>query len=260
MTDMASYKPGTFCWAELGTSDAAAAKKFYGALFDWQPRDVAGDVPYTLLQIGEKDICGLYALMPDQKKAGVPPHWLSYVSVESADAAAKKAQSLGAKLFMGPMDVMDIGRMAVLQDTTGAAFAVWQPRTHIGSAKRNEPGAPCWNELMTTNVKAARTFYTGLFGWGTEDMDMGQGEPYTLFKVGAENRGGSMQMPAEWKGVPSHWLVYFAVADCDATCEKARGLRAEVLVPPTDIPDVGRFAILQDPQRAVFAVIKLMPA
>lgn len=259
MTDMTKYPPGDFCWVELGTSDPAAAKTFYAALFGWKPEDVppGGGGAYTLLKKDGKDVAGLYGLTAEQRKVGVPSHWLPYVSVASADATAKKAAALGGKVFKQPFDVMDVGRMAILQDPAGATFALWQAKGHIGAGKINEPGSFCWNELATTDTKAARTFYTTLFGWSANEMQMAQGGAYTIFKTGETQVAGMTQMTGDWKGIPPHWMVYFAVADCDGSAETARGLGAEILVPPTDIPTVGRFAVLQDPQRAVFSIIRL---
>lgn len=258
MTEKTSHAPGTFCWVELGTSDAAAAKKFYGGLFGWRAEDVPGspDVAYTLLKLDGKDVAGLYGLTAEMKKLGVPPHWLSYVAVENTDASTKKAASLGAKIAKEPFDVMDVGRMALLQDPTGAMFALWQAKSHVGVGKVQEPGSLAWNELLTKDTKAASAFYTGLFGWGTRPVPMAEGSTYTVFTKGEAQTGGMMEIGKDWGSVPPNWVVYFAVQDCDASAQKAKTLGAEVLMPPTDIPNVGRFAMLQDPQRAVFAIIK----
>jgi predicted enzyme related to lactoylglutathione lyase len=124
----------------------------------------------------------------------------------------------------------------------------------------NEPGAMCWNELSTTDVEAAGKFYRATFGWTTSPMDMGGGMTYTIFKAGDEQVGGMMALTPQMKGVPPHWLTYFAVSDCDGTAKKVTELGGQVLVPPTDIPNVGRFAVSQDGQRAAFAFIKLQTA
>ncbi|PYQ63223.1 MAG: hypothetical protein DMF54_17330 [Acidobacteria bacterium] len=143
---------------------------------------------------------------------------------------------------------------------TGAVFAVWEPRSHAGAQVVNEPGAFCWNELYTTDPKKAGDFYSELFGWTREPLQMPTGE-YTIFKRGDSQAAGMMRIPKEMGPTPPHWLVYFAVDDSDRTVDKARGMGAKVGVPPTDIPNIGRFAILNDPQGAGFAVIKLqMPA
>lgn len=258
MSEITQYTPGTFCWVEAGISDQMSAKSFYAKVFGWDTHDspLPGGGSYTLLRKNGKDVGGLYQLNPDQKKMGIPPHWLSYVAVASVDEATKKANALGAQTMMGPFDVMTAGRMSVLKDPTGAVFALWQARQHIGSVLVNEPGAPTWNELATSDTRAARAFYTGLFGWSADEQQMGPMK-YTVFKNGDRPAGGMYDLPKEWAGVPPHWMVYFAVADCDAIVEQVKGLGGTVMAPPSDIPNVGRFAILQDPQRAAFAVLKL---
>jgi hypothetical protein len=149
---------------------------------------------------------------------------------------------------------MDAGRMAIIQDPSHAIFALWQGKQHIGARIVDQPGTLVWTELATNNEAAAGEFYTKLFGWSTETM---QGPmPYTVFKRGDKHAGGMMKIAAEWGNVPPNWLVYFGVSDTDATVARAIQLGAKTLVPATDIPNVGRFSVIQDPQGAVFAIIK----
>lgn len=263
MTEFNEYAPGTFCWVDLGTTDTEAAKRFYGSLFGWEADDMpAGpDMVYTMLRLRGKDVAALYGMEREQRDQGIPPHWLSYVSVASADATAAKASDLGGKALMGPGDVLEAGRMALLQDSAGATFGVWQPRDHFGARIVNEPGTLCWNELATRDDGAARVFYTGLFGWTTkgwttETQNAGP-VPYTTFLNGGRPNGGMLQMAEEWGNVRPHWVPYFAVEDCDRTVDRVGKLGGSVRVPATDIPETGRFAMLQDPQGAVFSVIKL---
>jgi hypothetical protein len=257
MVEMKKHEPGMFCWVELATKDGAAAKNFYTSLFRWG----ANDIPieggnYTMLEKNGKDAGALYEMGPQQK--GTPPRWNSYVSVTNADETAKKAKELGGKVLMEPFDVMDQGRMANIQDPAGASFAIWEPKNHAGAGVVNEPGSFCWNELYTTDPKRVGDFYSALFGWSREPMQTPTGE-YTIFKKGDAQAAGMMKIPREMGPVPPHWLVYFAVDDSDRTAEKAKGMGGNVMVPPTDIPNIGRFSILADPQGADFAVIKLAP-
>ncbi len=252
MTTVDRYEPGTFCWPELATTDSEGAKQFYSKLFGWIWEDspAGPDMVYSRLKKGGKDVGALYKMRVDQK--GMPPNWMSYISVASVDEAAKKARELGGQILMEPFDVMEFGRMAVVKDPQGATFSLWEPRTHFGAQVVNEPGALCWDELHTTDTAAAANFYTRLFGWTTK-----AGGDYTEFHRGEEAAGGMMAIRKEWGPVPPNWLVYFAVADCHETAAKASELGAHTVVPPMDIPKVGRFAILADPQGAVFAIIKL---
>jgi predicted enzyme related to lactoylglutathione lyase len=254
--EVTKHVPGTFCWVELATSDGPAAKEFYTSLFGWSFQDnPMGDAgAYTMLQKNGKDVGALYQMGPEQK--GMPPHWGSYVAVENANDAAAHAKELGATVMLEPFDVMEHGRMAVIQDPTGAVFSLWEPKSHIGARLVNEPGSFCWNELYTTDPARAADFYMGLFAWTKDSKHTDMGE-YVIFNFGGRNAAGMMKIPKEWGPVPPHWMVYFAVDDCDRIVEKAKSLGARVTVPPTDIPEVGRFAMLTDPQGAGFAVIKL---
>jgi predicted enzyme related to lactoylglutathione lyase len=261
--EISKHPPGTFCWIELGTTDQNAAKKFYSELFGWGINDVpmGPDSFYTMFQINGKDVGAAYQLMPDQVSQGIPPNWLSYVAVESADETAKAITATGGKIIKEPFDVFDIGRMAVVEDPTGGVFALWQAGTHIGVLVKNENNTFCWNELATRDVEVAKKFYATVFGWNPQTKGEGPMQ-YTEISVNdsagkTQPIGGMMAMTEEWAGIPPHWMVYFDVADCDASAATAQSLGGKVCVPPTDIPNVGRFSVLQDPQSAFFSIIKL---
>ena len=258
MQEVTEYKPGTFCWVELGTSDSGAAKNFYTQLFGWEFEDkpMGTEGAYTMLRLNGKDVAGLYQLMPDMVAQGIPPHWLIYVSVTNVDETAEKAKAEGATIMNGPFDVFTIGRMAVVKDPTGAVFALWQPKEHKGSGIYNVPNSFTWNELGTTDTKKAGDFYSNVFGWSKEDLPDSPIE-YTMFQNGDRGAGGMYKITPEMGPIPPHWLVYFAVDDCDAKVKKATELGARVMKPADDIPGVGRFAIVLDPQGAAFAIIKL---
>ena len=259
MQEAPQHKPGNFCWVELGTTNAAAAKDFYKQLFGWDYQDVPGgpDMTYTMINLNGKELGGLYELTSEMRTQGIPPHWLSYISVTNADEATAQATSAGATVMKGPFDVPEAGRMSVIQDPTGAVFAIWQAKGTAGSNVYRETGSYCWNELGTRDTQKAADFYSTLFGWGRQafpgPMD------YTIFKNGDEGIAGMYEIPAEMGPVPPHWLVYFAVDDCDATVQKATEAGGSVMKPAEDIPGVGRFAILLDPTSAVFAVLKPEP-
>jgi predicted enzyme related to lactoylglutathione lyase len=258
MATTTQHAPGTFSWPELATSDQDGAKKFYTTLFGWtyEDNDMGPEGTYTMLKLRGESVGALYKMRPEQAASGMPPCWGSYVTVENVDQATVKARGLGAKVMMEPFDVMDVGRMAVIADPQGAVFSLWQARKHIGATVLDEVGALCWTELMTTDASAAEKFYTGLFGWKPESMPMGPGMTYTVFKRGETAAGGMMQITADMGPIPPNWGIYFQVADCDASAAKAASMGAQVVVPPKDIPNVGRFAILIDPQGAHFAILK----
>jgi len=259
MPVMDTYAPGAFCWADLGTPDAAAAKRFYTALFGWvaEDRPVGPDAFYTMLTMEGRAVAALYA--QEATSPGGPPHWLSYISVASVSDAARRAKELAGTLLTDPFDVLDVGRMALVQDSTGAVIALWEPRRHAGAGVIGEMNAMCWNELATTDTRRAEAFYTGLFGWGAGTRTMGD-TSYTTFTQDGAPRGGMLAIDPSWGPVAPQWLVYFAVSDCDGQAALVQSLGGAVRVPPTDVSDIGRFAVVADPQGATFAVIEPLPA
>ena len=198
------------------------------------------------------EVAAASTLQADERQLGVPPHWNAYVAVADADQSAKRAQELGGKVLAPAFDVMDAGRMAVLQDPTGAVISVWQAKRHIGAKILRERGALGWTELHTSDTAAAEKFYTQLFGWTAKVSP-----EYTEFSVGGAPDAGMMKLDPTWGNVPPHWMPYFQVDDCDGTAANATGGGGQIHVPPSDIPNVGRFAMLADPQGATFAVIAI---
>ena len=251
------HPAGNFSWFELVTSDQAGAKEFYTKYFGWSFRDAPlppemGGV-YTTWQLGDKDVGAAYQLGPQM--AGVPPHWATYIAVDSADDAAAKAAAHGGTVMMPAMDVMDHGRMAMIQDPTGATFGVWQPYKHSGVDLFGATGAVCWTELATNDLRKAESFYADVFGWTIKQSQTPEME-YTEFSNGGPPLGGMMKLMPHMQGVPSHWGLYFMVDDCDAMAAKATALGATVCAAPQDIPSAGRFAVIQDPQGAMFMIFK----
>ncbi|MDQ4024988.1 MAG: VOC family protein [Actinomycetota bacterium] len=256
MPQVSSYPHGTFCWVELSTTDPEAAKRFYSDLFGW----VAEDVPvpggtYTMCRLDGYDVGAIQHIQEQMRAQGHPPFWLSYVSVDDVDAAAARASELGGNVMAPPFDVMDVGRMAVIQDPQRAALALWKAREQPGAGLVNEPGAPCWNELTTNDVATARDFYTSLFGWRADTQDMG-GMEYTVFNAGERPAAGMAPLDPEKGGMSPSWSISFAVEDCDKSAAQIEELGGGIIVPPTDFPG-GRFAVASDPQGAYFGVVRL---
>ena len=255
-----SYEPGTFSWVELATVDVADAKRFYGGLFGWQFEDVPGPEgePYSLARVEGDRVAGLTPQQPQQREAGIPPHWFNYITVASADEAAERAKELGGTVHAGPFDVMQQGRMAVMADPTGAMFGIWEPRGSIGAERVNDPGTLTWNDLATNDVDAASEFYSGLFGWSVEKIDTGDAPPYWSIshEGGASDRNGGMrELTAGEEGIPPNWAAYFAVESVDETLAKAQDLGGSTLFGPLEVP-TGKFAAAADPQGAAFSVVE----
>ena len=256
------YAPGLFCWDELRTRSAAAAKRFYTELLGWTAVDQempGGMGTYTILQAEGKDQAGLCELSGPRFQ-GVPSHWMSFVAVADADATTRRALALGAEVLREAMDVPGVGRMVYLKDPTGASFELYQAGGHRGAAKlEGRPGSFCWHELMTGDTKKATDFYSALFGWKANFMNMGAMD-YTTWMQGTEAVGGMMAITREMGPVPPNWLPYIAVGDCDGSVKRARDMGATVIVPPRDVPAVGRFATLMDPSGAAISIIQLAGA
>jgi len=253
VVEFQSYLPGTPSWVDLSSPDLAGAKAFYGALFGWEATEGSPEVGgYCMFRKGAKNVAGLGPVMDERQT----PAWMTYVSVHSVDATLAKVTAAGGTVLVEPLDVLDVGRMAVLIDPTGAALALWQPRSHRGADLANEPGAFTWNELQTRDTETAKSFYQAVFDWGASTRHDGP-VVYTEWKRGDDSVGGMMEMPAEVPPqIPAYWLVYFAVDDCEATVATATRLGGAALVAPMDVAP-GRFAVLSDPTGAVFSVIKM---
>jgi len=236
-----------FCWPELITTDPEAAARFYGAVFDWTPSTIA-DGDYTVFQVGGEDACGSHT--PRMPEAGLP-RWNCSVSVQSADQMATRAQELDGSLLVTAFDLSDASRIAVLRDNQGATFSLWEPRTHGGTARLNEPGFLCWTELIAVNLGAAEGFYTKLFGWESRRHRFGE---YVEFLRGRELVAGMLRTPPGRGSAGSHWLPYFAVVDVDDALQAARRNFGSIRGRPMDIPMIGRSAVLRDPQGAMFGV------
>jgi predicted enzyme related to lactoylglutathione lyase len=206
-------------------------------------------VIYSMAKIDGKYVAAVAPQPEAQRDAGAPPAWNSYVTVENADASAGRAGELGGNVHAPPFDVMDAGRMAVIQDPQGAFFMVWQPNQHIGAQLVNAPGALSWNELGSPDLDGSTSFYGQLFGWTFSPME---GEmPYLVIQnQGRANGGIRPPMPP---GTPPFWLVYFATEAIDASLARASELGGTVLMDTTDI-GIAKIGIVQDPQGAVFAL------
>ena len=252
---------GSFCWFELATTDQEAAKKFYSSVFGWTPNDapMGPSEMYTMFQIGGQDAAAGYTMRPEQRAMGVPPNWMPYILVKSADESAAKAKQLGGKVHVEPFEVMDAGRMAVVEDPTGAHFCVWQARKSQGVGVTSGHGAAVWLDLNTTDVPRASKFYSDLFGWKmVNGKEMKPAKPGEYFHIvnGTQFIGGIPPTGPHMANMPSNWLTYFDVADAGATISKVQSLGGRVMMPAMTMGNVRTYAVLADPQGAVFAVVQ----
>jgi predicted enzyme related to lactoylglutathione lyase len=253
MSENIAFAPGTPCWVDLGSSDVGAAKDFYSALFGWDFVAMPEREEYAVAHLRGAPVAGIGPATGDGLR-----WWTTYVAVRDADLAVKLAVEAGGRLASGPLEIFDHGRSAFLTDPAGAALAVWQAARFPGAAITGVPGALCWSELAVRDTDEAAAFYGRLFGWrGRRRPFAGGSSIYTDFEADGRTVAGMVEMNEMWpEEIPAHWMVYFAVDDCDVSCAKVAELGGVVSVPPFDI-ETGRIAVVDDPEGAVFSIIAL---
>jgi predicted enzyme related to lactoylglutathione lyase len=246
MGEVGNYPNGTFCWIDLGTTDAAGAKGFYGELFGWDSEELpAGDRTYTVFRLRGHDVAGMH-----QHRPGDDSGWDSAVAVDDVDAATARARELGATVLHEPGDVPGVARTARIADPGGAVLGLSERRGHHGAGLVDEVGAWNWNELVSPAIEAAGEFYAALFGW-TASANPGA-IPRTSFSLGELLIGGG-HAPTPGEGEAPRWTVSFMVADADQSVALVRRLGGTLLLGPVEIP-VGKFAVVADPAGASFTV------
>lgn len=246
---------GRIVWHDLMSTDPKASLAFFTELVGWRTQEVdMGPMgKYTMFFVGEKDVGGL---MPLETSHGVPSHFVAYVHVDDINAALERAQRLGGKVAVPPTPIPDVGTFAVLIDPLGG---VTSPMT-LTNPKPEDNAIPkqgmfCWEELMSADPEASATFYSEVYGYSVEAMDMGPVGTYRILKRGDAMDGGIMKSPPEMSGA-THWMTYIAVDDVDAMSARAEKLGGKVLNPPMDVPNIGRMAVIQDPAGTVFSLFK----
>jgi predicted enzyme related to lactoylglutathione lyase len=254
MAVFTSYEPGTFCWIDTGT-DPAIAQEFYAAVFGWETEPAVEGTGYTMCLRNGSRVAGLYPLSPEQRAAGVPPHWMSYVSVSDAETTAARIQAAGGTIIGDIHAVTGSGRMGIFIDPAGAMCAIWEPQAHIGAELANEHGTLLWNELLTHDPAVAGSFYANVFGWEIAAQDMPAGT-YYVFRSGEQNRAGMMAITPEMGEAPPNWMVYFAVDDADDVAAATTGAGGSIEAPVMEIPGYGRIAVLRDAAGAYFSIME----
>jgi predicted enzyme related to lactoylglutathione lyase len=248
MGERTSYAPGTLSWADLATSDIAAAKDFYARLFAWDYEDrPAGEgMTYAMARREERTVAGLF-------QSQQPPHWNCYVTVASADEVAARVDGAGGTVVEPPFDVVQAGRSAVIADPAGARLCLWEPRATIGAELVNTPGAMTWNDLVTTDPEGAERFYGEVLGWTFEAIPDAGG--YRVIGNGERSNGGIM--PVDPNGPNAHtppsWMPYFGHEDVERAIGEVEALGGRLFNGPMRMP-AGAIAVFGDPQGAAFAI------
>ena len=256
--EVTSYRQGQPAWADLVTADVGWMIKFYHAVFGWEdrPQPTAGGPDYHMQLLDGVPVAAISRQPPEESRNGVPPYWNVFLAVDDVDAVAAATPAAGGEVLMPPANVMDAGRLAVLADPTGARLGLWQARNHPGAGRIHEPGAMSWSELQTHDPDRAAAFLHELLGVEATPRDGAEGSagrsPYLLLSVDGEPVGGISRIP-QYRS-PS-WVQYFEVADIDEAIAAATAQGGNVLAAPAEEAH-GRFATVQDPQGAVFGIIR----
>jgi len=262
MSDTEQHDKGSFCWFEVVTSDPEATSPFFQKVLGWELAAAPmpeGLPPYNLIQLGGKDIGGMFKLTEEMKQQGAPPHVLGYIAVEDLDAVLPKVKELGGSIIMEKTAVMDKGHMAIIATPEGAVNCFWQSASHTGSQVTGEVGTPCWFELNSRDATGVAKFFSELLDLEVRTMpfpDPNCEGDYTLLGRGGKDFFGILQMGEEWGEMPSHWMTYFQVDNIQAVCETIKGAGGEVCYDPFELTDIGQIAICSDPAGIHFTVME----
>jgi len=253
--DVRDFDPGMPCWVDVSSPRTDVTCAFYEGLFGWEAEPMGATIEsYTMFRLGGRSVAGCKPLADDDPGSA----WTTYLSVTEVDAAVAAILSHGGRVHSPVVDVLDAGRMASVADPSGGKFALWEPGTLGGAELVNAPGSLCWNELTTRGADNLIAFYSAVFGWRVEYLEVA-GAPFTYreIHVGDRRIAGCLEMDETWpEDLPTHWMAYFAVEDADTTAQRATAWGGSVSVEPFDLP-VGRAAVIEDPTGAAFSVIAL---
>ena len=257
MTVRTGYENGQFCWIDLLARDMDAARHFYGELFGWESTDVDtnGGPPYAQFLLSGKRVAGMGQMSDEMRGRDRPASWNSYLNVDNIAATCVRVSELGGKVAGPAVDIQGVGKLAFIQDPTGAQVGLWQKGGHFGAELTQDFHCCCWNELLTRDIAAAREFYGRLFGWEFVDYTESDSKYYVVSHHGEESCG-LMQMDERWGEMPPSWTVYFAVKGVDLMVDYVRQLGGFVLTRPYDIPE-GRLAMVTDSQGGLFDVVEM---
>jgi uncharacterized protein len=281
MLERDGFPAGVPSWIDSQQPDPQAATSFYTGIFGWEFAErspAGGRNGYLVASLDGKAVSAIASADHGTSK---PPAWTTYVGVEDADEAAANVREAGGTVLSEPADLPgDIGRAVTCADPSGVVFGLWQPGAIRGAQTVNAPGTWNFSELMTDDVESATRFYSAIFGWEVDEVDMGAMSGHMVrkpgyadfleqFDPGIRQRHADFGAPpgfsecVAWflplrEGDAPRWNVTFAVADTDAVVARARELGGTVVVEPFDVPPV-RSSVVRDPQGAVFTASSFGP-
>jgi predicted enzyme related to lactoylglutathione lyase len=232
------------------TSDTERSRRFYTELFGWTAEEPSEEFGGYFMFM--KDGVPIAGGMGD---ASVPDMWSVYLATDNAEQTLAAAKAHGGEVHAELQPVADLGTMAYVGDSGGAAVGMWQPDKFPGLTLLGEPNTPAWFELFTRDHSRTLDFYRSVFGWETQVMGDTDEFRYSVLQKGDEQLAGVMDASGFLpEGVPAHWSVYFAVEDVDAALARVTELGGSLVVPAEDTP-YGRLATVKDPTGAQFKLI-----
>jgi hypothetical protein len=253
---------GDFIWYELMTSDADGARTFYDAVVGW---NIGESVPeyngYRMIGRSDGGMAGgVLPISDEMREHGARPGWLGYIHVTDVDQKVAAIEAAGGRALMAPTDIPNVGRIALVADPQGAPFYVMKPIPPTDKPQaRSDVFSPtevqrcAWNELVTTDLAAARRFYPQQFGWELGDvMPMGPMGDYQFIHQDGQMIGAMFAPPDRQPA----WRFCFRVENLDRSIEAVRAGGGEILFGPTEVPGGGMIIQATDPQGAFFMLIE----
>jgi uncharacterized protein len=248
--------PGKFVWADLFTTDPAAAEKFYTALFGWQATSIAREKhPYILLSNNGVPIAGI-TLGPRHLDKGPGGRWVGYVSVQDVAGTATAFTASGGKIIFPARDVANRGTLAIVADQEGVVFGLLHSSSGDPEDYLPEPGEWAWAQLFARDSAAAALRYHSLLGYDAVPDTRSDRENVFVLASGGYARAGLAPLPARPDASPG-WLGFVRVANVDQSASQAESLGGQILVAPKPGKIATRVAIVADPTGAAIGLIEL---
>ena len=256
MESIKNHKVNTFCWADLATTDKKSAIKFYTDIFGWKSIENDTVIDYDMFTLQGKAVAAVCEMMPELKKAEIPPYWMSHIAVDNIEKYIAKVEDCGGTVISGAlMTAGDNGLFALIQDPENALIGLWEGKTHKGAAFTKINSTLCWVEHAGRNASLSVPFYEKVFSWTSKTENFGD-MPYTTFYSGGEPVAGLYIMNSDMDSIPCHWLPYFMIENIELAIEKTKKYHGSILMPKLFIEHVGFFTVIRDPQGAVFGLIQ----
>jgi predicted enzyme related to lactoylglutathione lyase len=253
MPQRASAPLGAPCWVDLFTSDPDRARLFYGELLGWVSESAGPEYGgYINFSHAGLPVAGC---MANDGSQGAPDMWSVYLATDSAAATVEAAVAHGGQASVPAMAVGDLGHMAMMVDSGGAAIGAWQPGRHPGFTVLGEPGTPNWFELHARDYAGSLKFYAAVFQGDVHTMSDTSDFRYSTLGEGPAAVAGIMDAGAFLPtGAPARWVIYFGTANIDTALERLVELGGSVVIPAADTP-FGRIAEVCDPTGALFRLV-----